>query len=53
MSAHQLIKLLLYFFQVVVEGCDLLSAQLETCGLVAAAVKGLQRHQDYRFVGFR
>lgn len=51
LSIDEFVELFLYLLEVVVESCDLLGAQLEAGGLVAAAVQSLQGHQDYWAVG--
>jgi len=53
LSIDEFVELLFDSFEVFVEGRDLLGAQLEVSGLVAAAIERLQRHQNDWAVGFR
>ena len=52
LSIDEFVELLLDSFEVVVEGSDLLGAQLEACGLVPTAIQSLESHQYYWLVGF-
>jgi len=53
LSIDKFVELLLDSFEVFVESRDLLCAQLKARGLVATAVKRLQRHQDDWAIGLR
>ena len=52
LSIDEFVELLLDSFEVVVEGSDLLGAQLKACGLVPTAIQRLESHQYYWLVGF-